>query len=136
MKIVKHSKLILILVVVIFLAGCADKSKLLVNTWAVDNLKYSSKVPAEMQQQVDQSIEVLRKTFRLTYNTDGTYTTSNNEQILKGKWKLNWNSSTITSTPDKGETKDFKIMELTENKFTFKAIEGGEEVIFEMKPAK
>lgn len=136
MKIAKHSKLIVILVSILMLASCSDKSKLLVKTWMVENLKYSHQVPAEMQPQIDKSVEELRKSFRLTYNTDGTYNTRNNDQVLNGKWILNWNSSVITSTPDKGEKKDFKIMELSENKFTFKAVEGGEEVVFEMVPAK
>ena len=136
MKIVKHGKLILLLATVMFLSSCSDKSKLLVRTWMVENLKYSKEVPKELQPQIEKSVEELRKSFRLTYNADGTYNTQNNEQVLNGKWKLNWNSSVITSTPDKGETKDFKIAELSETKFTFKAMEGGEEVTFEMVPAK
>jgi hypothetical protein len=102
----------------------------------VENLKYSKEVPAQMQPQIDKSVEELRKSFRLTYKADGTYNTTNNNQTLTGTWKLNWNSSTITSTSGNNEQKDFRIVELTENKFTFKAIEGGEEVTFEMVPAK
>lgn len=136
MKIVKHSKLILILAAVMFISSCTDKSKLLTKTWMVESLKYSHEVPAEMQPQIDRSIEEMRKSFRLTYNADGTYNTQNNAQALTGKWKLNWNSSAVTSTSDKGEKKEFKIVELTDSKFTFKASEGGEEVTFEMVPAK
>jgi len=136
MKIVNAAKVIVILTSVMLLTSCADKSKLLLKTWMVENLKYSHEVPAEMQPQIDKSVEELRKSFRLTYNADGTYNTQNNEQLLKGNWKLNWNSSKITSTSDKGEQKEFKIMELSESKFTFKAIEAGEEVTFEMIPAK
>jgi len=136
MKTTKYLTAIIILTISIVLSSCSDKSKLLVKTWAVENLKYSREIPAEMQPQIERSIEELRHTFLLTYNADGTYKTENSGQILNGKWKLNWNSTTITSTSDKGETKDFKIVELSENKFVFKATEGGEVVTFEMVPAK
>jgi hypothetical protein len=122
--------------VLLLMTGCRDKSNLLVNTWTVSDLKYTSEVPKEMQGTVNESIEKIKKSFRLTYNADGTYNTQMNGQVLKGKWKMNWNSSKITSTTDNGITKDFKIIELKEDKFSFEADEAGEQVTFIMIPAK
>ena len=136
MQTTKYFTAIIILTLSLLLSGCADKSKLLVNTWMVENLKYTRQVPAEMQPQIDRAIAEMRQTFRLTYNADGTYKTQSGTQMLTGKWKLNWNSSTITSTTDKGEQKDYKILELNASKLSFKATEGSDEVIFEMVPAK
>lgn len=136
MKILKQSSLLLLMVLALGLSSCADKSKLLVRTWMVDNLKYTREIPAEMQPQIDRVIDGLRQSFRLTYNADGTYVTTNNEEVLKGRWKLNWNGTKITSTSEKGQQQDYQVMELTDAKFTFKAVEGGEEVIFEMIPEK
>jgi hypothetical protein len=135
MKIAKPAFLLLFIAFVT-LSSCTDKSKLLLKTWKVENLKYTETVPEEMQQQIDRSVAEIRNSFRLTYNADGTYTTESSGQVMKGTWKLNWNSTSITSRSDKGDTKDFKIMDLTEDKFTFKAMEGKSEVIFEMVPAK
>jgi hypothetical protein len=138
MKRMKQSKQVFLLVVafILLMTGCTDNSKLLVNTWTVSDLKYTSEVPKDMQPTIDQSVENMKRAFRLTYNSDGTYLTQMNDQVLKGKWKMNWNSSRITSTASNGTSKDFKILELTENKFSFEADEGGQKVIFVMVPAK
>ena len=125
-----------IVLVLLLLTGCTDKSKLLVNTWMVSDFKYTTEIPKEMQQTVQKSIAALKKSFRLTYYADGTYTTQMNDQTLKGKWKLNWNSSVITATTNNTPAKDFKIKKLTANEFSFEADEKGQKVIFVMVPAK
>ena len=88
-----------------------------------------------MQASINASISEMQKSFRLTYKSNGTYSTQMNDQVLNGSWKMNWNSSKITSTAENGSSKDFKILELTENSLRFEAIEGKEKVIFEMVPA-
>ena len=89
-----------------------------------------------MQPAIDNSVNEMKKSFRITYNADGTYITQMNGQSLKGTWKMNWSSSKMTSIASDGASKNFKIVELTEDKFFFEADEGGEKVIFEMVPAK
>ncbi|MES2620964.1 MAG: hypothetical protein V4615_08930 [Bacteroidota bacterium] len=135
----KQSKQVFFLMTLILLlmsSGCKDKSALLAKTWMVNDLQYTTEVPKEMQPTIDKSVAEMRNSFRLTYNPDGTYKTQMNDQLLEGKWKMNWNSTIITSTTDKGATKDFKVLELTESSFKFEADEGGEKVIFVMIPAK
>ena len=119
-----------------FLSSCNDKTNLLVGTWRVNNLKYTREIPAEMQPAIDNSISQLRQSFALTYRNDGTYATQMGEQSLSGKWKLNWNSSKIVATSSAGDAKTFEVMELSADKLTFKANEGGEDVIFEMVKSK
>jgi len=134
----KQSKQVFLLIglILLLITGCKDKSNLLAKTWMVKDLKYTTEIPKDMQPTIDKSVNEMRKSFRLTYNADGTYNTQMNDQLLKGKWKMNWNSSVITSTTDKGASKDFKIIELTEGSFSFEADEGGDKVIFVMVPAK
>ena len=134
----KQSKKVFLTVTVVLLliTGCKDKSKLLVNTWMVNDLKYTTEIPEAMQATIDQSVENMRKSFRLTYNADGTYSTQMNDQKLTGTYKMNWNSSVITARTDQGSSKDFKVLELTANSFKFEADEGGDKVIFVMIPAK
>ncbi|MFN8323772.1 MAG: DUF5004 domain-containing protein [Chitinophagales bacterium] len=127
---------LILLVVFLFLTGCSDKSKLLVGEWRVNNLKYTREIPAEMQPTIDNTVNQLRNSFVLTYNADGTYTTSMGEQVLKGNWKLNWNSTKITATSSSSDIKTYEVKELTESNLTFQVNEGGEEVIFEMVRAK
>lgn len=120
----------------LLLASCTDKSKLLVKTWRIENLQYTKEIPADMKPAIENQIAQMRKDFLLTYNADGTYNTVMSNKTMQGKWKLNWNNSKITSTTAEGQGKDFAILELTENTFHFKAIEGGEEVIFLMVAEK
>jgi len=126
----------ILFVTILFLSSCSDKSKMLLKSWRVENLQYSREIPEEMKPTIEAQVAEMRKNFLLTYNADGTYTTVLSNQTMIGKWKLNWNNSKITSTAANGEKKDFTILELTENTYHFKAIEGGEEVIFLMVAEK
>ena len=112
-----------------------NKTALLAKTWKIEDLKYTQEIPEEMKPAITGWVSQMRESFSITYNTDGTYYTQLKEQKLEGKWKLNWNSSSITSTAKDGSTKVFHIKELTEKSFQFEAEEGGEKVIFIMIPA-
>ncbi len=136
MKTGRYIKFVVVIAFILSIAGCANKSDQLVKTWMVQNLKYSRVIPPDMQPQIDRAVEEIRQTFRLTYRADGTYETKNGQEVLTGTWKLNFNSTKITSYSAKGDEKSYDIIELSADKFNFKAIEGGEEVIFEMIPAK
>jgi hypothetical protein len=118
------------------LSGCSNKSDLLVNTWTVSEFKYSAEVPEEMKPTIEQSVANMKESFRLTYNADGTYNSKMNDQVLSGQWKMNWNSTVITSTASNGAIKDFKVIKLTKDHLSFEADEAGSKVIFVMVPAK
>jgi len=77
----------------------------------------------------------MKGAYSLTYNADHTYVSKLGEQELKGTWKLNWNSSKITSTPTGGDAKTFKITELTDEGFIFETQLEKATVIFVMQPA-
>lgn len=136
MKRTLYSPLILAAILCMLLTGCSDKSNLLARTWKVENLKYTKEIPEEMKPAIEKSVAEMRSNFRITYNTDGTYNTRMNENTLQGKWKLNWNSSKLSVVTNGGESKVYDVVKLEESSFTFKALEGGEEVIFEMVPEK
>lgn len=135
MKIVKQGKLLpLALVMLLLLTGCKNKSDLLVKTWRLQGLSYSTSVPEEKQAQVDRVVEEMRHSFRITYFADGTYLTHINGMDLKGSWKLNWNSSKITAKQENGNIIDYTIEELTADNLKFKADDGHEEMVFDMVP--
>lgn len=118
------------------LSSCKNKSQMLLKSWKVENLKYTKEVPEDLKPAIEHQINEMRKNFLLTYNADGTYTTTLNNQNLQGKWKLNWNSTKIETTSSQGEVKDFTIEELTDKTFHFKVMEGKEEVTFLMVAAE
>lgn len=121
-----------VLLVLFAFTSCKNKSQMLLKSWKVENLKYTKEVPEDLKPAIEHQINEMRKNFLLTYNADGTYTTTLNNQNLQGKWKLNWNSTKIETTSSQGEVKDFTIEELTDKTFHFKVMEGKEEVTFLM----
>src|SRR5579862_2504643 len=118
------------------LAGCEDKSRLLVRTWKLDDFKYNTPVPKGLRETIDRSLDRMKDKFTLTYYADGTFTSKVDSNQIHGTWKLNAGSSIITSENDKGQKTDYHIVELTPQHFTFEAQEGKSTVIFVMVPAK
>jgi hypothetical protein len=128
--------LFLLPVFILMMQSCGqNKTALLARTWRIEDLKYTQEIPEDMKPAITNWVNQMRESFTITYNADGTYYTQLKEQKLQGKWKLNWNSSTITSTAQDGSVKVFHVKELTETGFQFEAEEGGEKVIFIMVPA-
>jgi hypothetical protein len=135
MKRGKQIKLVGVLLYVLCAhAAFSTQADLLIGTWKVDSLQYQYEIPAELKPAFDNSIADIKKTFQLTYNADGTYETTVNNQELKGTWKLDEANATITAKPNAGEEKQFKIIQLTKNVFSFSSMIGKDEVIFVMVP--
>ncbi len=133
---IKNTGLFYVFLVLLSASSCTDKSTALNRTWRITDLKYTKEVPAEMKPAIDKSLDEMRQNFSITYNSDGTYFTKMGESSIQGKWKLNWNSSKLSVVTSTGESKEYSVMMLDEHAFSFKAIEGGEEVIFELIPDK
>lgn len=126
----------IVAVFLLLLQSCGqNKSAELSRTWKIKDLKYTQEVPEALKPTITAWIAQMHDAFTITYNANGTYTTQLKEQKLEGKWKLNWNSSTLTSTSNDGKLKTYQVKELTSDSFIFEAEEGGEKVIFEMIPA-
>lgn len=123
-----------VLVVFLFVQGCSDKSATLTKTWMLNKLEFPTEVPPNLQPTIDEWVESMQGNYTLTYNADHTYLSKFKEQELKGTWKLNWNSSKITSVPTGGEAKSFKIRELNEDAFVFETELEKATVIFVMQP--
>jgi Lipocalin-like domain len=120
---------------VLLLVGCKDKSSALVRTWKLQDLQYTRTISPQMQATVNKSIEDMKANVRLTYYADGTYKTILKGSELHGTWKLNWNSTKMTTMDDGGKPKEYSIIELTDNLYKFEAMEEKEKVIFVMIPA-
>ncbi|MFM2306407.1 MAG: hypothetical protein RLZZ367_1076 [Bacteroidota bacterium] len=135
MKIAKQGKvLVFASLILMLLAGCKNKSDLLVKTWRLQGLSYSTSVAEDKQAQIDRTVEEMRNSFRITYHADGTYLTHINGMELQGKWKLNWNSTKIIATQESGNAIEYTIEELTADNLKFKADDGHEELVFDMIP--
>ena len=107
MKNVKQVKAIFcVVLMLLLLSGCKDKSSLLIGTWKLKDIQYANPIPVGMKPVFDKYLVDMRKSFKLTYNADGTFnSTAMNGQALQGKWKLNWNSSSISVVTDNGQKK-------------------------------
>jgi hypothetical protein len=137
MKNVKQVKAIFCAaVILLLLSGCKDKSSLLIGTWKLKDIQYATPIPPGMKAVFDKYVDDMRKSFKLTYNADGTFnSTAMNGQALQGKWKLNWNSSSISVVTDNGQKKDYAVLELSHDAYSFKMNEKGQEMTFIMVSA-
>lgn len=127
----------LLFFVFVLLQSCgADKTSLLARTWKISELKYSREVPEAMRASIQTEIDRLKSGYTITYNADKTYQALMDGAATSGKWSLNFNSSKITSTGPDGKAVEYRILELSDARFSFEAIEGGEKVIFVMVPAQ
>lgn len=122
-------------IALLLITGCRDKSNLLAKTWKLKDLKYTIEIPPAMKPAVEEQIQKMRESFRLTYKNDGTYLSEMNEHKMEGKWKLNGSSTELTSTSNNGDTKTYKIEKLTKDEYWFEADEKGAKVTFVMIPA-
>ena len=134
---VKQFKVIFLSVgiVLMSLASCQDKSTALVRSWKLQDLKYTKKIPDMMKPTIQRSIDEMKKSFVISYSPDGSYTTIMGNKTMHGTWKLNFNSSKISVVTEGGQTVDYTIVQLSPSSYSFKAIENGQEVVFEMVPA-
>ncbi|MFN8288561.1 MAG: hypothetical protein U0V74_17530 [Chitinophagales bacterium] len=129
------SKSSLFSLVILFFAlstitSCTDKSKLVVGTWRIEDLKYKEAVTPEMKPVTDNWVNMMKSSYSITYRADGTYTATLNNSPAEGKWKLNWNSTAMTSTGPDNQPKTFQVEELDNEKFAFRVDENGQEVTF------
>jgi hypothetical protein len=123
-------------VVLMSLSSCQDKSDALVRSWKLENLKYTKKIPDMMKPTIDRSIAEMKKSFVISYMPNGTYTTQMGPKTMQGTWKLNFNSSKISVVTEGGQSVDYTIITLNPSSYSFKAMENGQEVIFEMVPTE
>jgi 3-hydroxymyristoyl/3-hydroxydecanoyl-(acyl carrier protein) dehydratase len=69
----KINSFVLVLIIAISLSSCTDKSKTLLNTWRVDNVKFNKPIPPQMQTYIQSQIDFMKSYQRTTYNADGTF---------------------------------------------------------------
>jgi hypothetical protein len=125
----KINSFALVIIIAISLASCSDKSKNLLNTWRIDNAKFSKTPPPQMMASVQSDIEHMKAYWRTTYNGDGTEVDVRDNYVIKATWDLSRDGKVIYSTDERGRTTRFLIRELTNDKFVFSALRGNEDTL-------
>ena len=115
----KINSLILIAVLAIALSSCDKKDKNLLNTWRIENVKFSRPIPPQYMAQITQQIEMMKSLTRITYKVDGTTEEVQPDKTHKGQWEMSKNGSYIYATNEMGVTDRYVIIELTKDKFTY-----------------
>ena len=124
-----------IVLLTLVLTSCNDKSKLLVNTWKIDDLKLSKPIPPQAQGFFQSMLQQMKDNVRLTYKGDGTFTYQVGEQTQNGKWTIDKEKNQLISTDDKGKSVTYTIVELTKDKFVSSSSDKGDTVTFYMSPS-
>ena len=116
------------------LTACTDKSKMLVKTWRVEDIKLSKPVPPQAQAFFQNMLQQMKDNLHLTYKADGTSEIAMGERIMKGKWVLSKDAKQLTSTDDNGKTVNYIIIELSDKRFVYAAAEKGDTARFFLIP--
>jgi hypothetical protein len=101
-----------------------EKNTNILNTWRVEDVKFSTPVPPQMLPQVQAQIEMMKGNQRITYKQDGTTEEVQGTHTTKGDWEMSKNGKCIYSTNEMGQTARFIVVELTKDKFTYKLTTG------------
>ena len=121
----KINSFALILMVAISLSSCTDKSKDLLSTWRVENVKFNKPIPPQMQAYIQSQIDFMKGNQRTTYNADGTFDDVQGPKTQKGHWDISKDGKVVYSTDEMGKTMRLMITELSKDKFTYMMVPGG-----------
>ena len=121
----KINSFVLVLVIAISMSSCTDKSKNLLNTWRVENVKFNKPIPPQMQAYIQSQIDFMKSYQRTTYNADGTFDDVQGPKTGKGHWDMSKDGKVIYSTDEMGKTVRYMISELSKDKFTYSLIPAG-----------
>jgi len=121
----KINSFVLVLIIAISLSSCTDKSKTLLNTWRVDNVKFNKPIPPQMQTYIQSQIDFMKSYQRTTYNADGTFDDVQGPKTAKGHWDLSKDGKVIYSTDEMGKTIRYMIQELSKDKLTYSMVPSG-----------
>ena len=121
--------------ITVALASCSDKSKLLVNTWKIDDVKPSKPIPPQAQAFFQSMVQQMKDNVRMTYKADGTFESQVADRKQTGKWTLSKDCKTLASTDDKGTTVNATVLELSKDKFVYYSTQNSDTVTFTMSPS-
>jgi len=125
----KINSFALIIIIAASLTSCSDKSKDIINTWRIDNVKFSKPLPPQIMASVQSDLDLMKAYVRTTYKADGTEETVQVNQVAKATWDLSKDGKVIYSTDESGRTTRFLIKELTKDKFVYAAVRGHEDTL-------
>jgi hypothetical protein len=121
----KINSFVLVLIVAISMSSCTDKSKDLLTTWRVENVKFNKPIPPQMQAYIQSQIDFMKSNQRTTYNADGSFDDVQGPKTSKGHWDMSKDAKVIYSTDEMGKTMRYMVMELSKDKLTYAMIPGG-----------
>jgi hypothetical protein len=130
----KIKTLSLVAFILFSMSSCNDKSKALLQTWKIDNVKLSKEVPAEQKSFFDAMLAQMKESLRITYKADGTFEANFNGKVSKGKWELSKDAKTLTATDETGKTVKYDILVLEKTKLEYKTSDGNDPVTFTLVP--
>jgi outer membrane murein-binding lipoprotein Lpp len=137
MKINKSAGFIVaVCISLLLLSACKDKKEFLTRTWKVEDITQEVEPLENQKESLENWVQGMRDSFQVTYSADGAYKSEFKTNIIKGTWKLNYNSTNIAVTTSTGQTRNYEIKELDNNKFVFVAKMENGDVTFKLIPKK
>lgn len=105
---------------------------MLCRTWKFSNYRFEQEVPESFKGGIEQMAQQMRAQYQLTFYKDGTYESQVGDSKTRGTWSIDWRSSSITQQVDTTKT-TYRIIELSETKYSFESDLSDSKVIIEMQ---
>jgi Lipocalin-like domain len=132
----KFSLILLAATCSICLVSCNNdaKSKALVRTWRIDDIKTAQPMDPKMQGFFQQRLQEMRTKVRTTFYDNGTYMDSVPGKSVKGKWQFSKDETKIIITDDRDMSQVYNITTLTSDKFCYDQYNQGDKVSMTFVP--
>jgi len=130
---------------IISLYACQSKpEEMILGKWEIDKEAMKKELEEKITQTakenpieakaMEESVATLSEKIQLSFefSADGTITMTSQGNITKGKWTLNADATTLSTTNAENQKTDAEILELSKNKMILKF--GAETYVFTRKP--
>jgi len=130
---------------IISLYACQSKpEEMILGKWEIDKEAMKKELEEKITQTakenpieakaMEESVATLSEKIQLSFefSAEGTITMTSQGNITKGKWTLNADATTLSTTNAENQKTDAEILELSKNKMILKF--GAETYVFTRKP--
>lgn len=105
------------LVLVVFIGSCSKSpAENMVGEWKITDIETTGEIPDDQLEVYKETMEGMKESSKMVYNSDGTYEKTISELTKKGSWKISEDGKTLTEISEEGFKESVEVIELSDKK--------------------